>query len=229
MKQDFAKLLKLLNLNFQDPTLLDQAFIHRSYLNEVRSNLPSNERLEFLGDAVLSLVITNYLYEQRGEDTEGDLTNLRAYIVKTKSLAEAARKLDLGSYLQLSKGEMQSGGGKNPQLLANTYEAFLGAIYLDLGLDGVKKTIMQTLIPLFESEIKMGPPKDAKSRLQEVVQEELKQSPHYKTIQTQGPDHAKKFIVAVFIGGKEYGRGAGNSKQVAEEQAASQALERLSK
>lgn len=229
MKQDFAKLLTLLNLNFQDPDLLNQAFIHRSYLNEVRSGLSSNERLEFLGDAVLSLVITNYLYGQRGKDTEGDLTNLRAFIVKTKSLSEAAKRLDLGSYLKLSRGEMQSGGGKNPQLLANTYEALLGAIFLDLGLDEAQKVIMQTLIPLFESEIKMGPPKDAKSELQEFVQEQLKKSPIYKILTTRGPDHAKQFIIAVYVGGKEYGKGAGNSKQIAEEQAAHEALEKLNK
>lgn len=229
MKQDFAKLLKLLNLNFQDPNLLNQAFIHRSYLNEFRSNLPSNERLEFLGDAVLSLVITNYLFGQRGKDTEGDLTNLRAFIVKTKSLSEAAKRLELGSYLKLSKGEMSSGGGQNPQLLANAYEALLGAIFLDLGLGGAKKVIMQTLIPLFESEIKMGPPKDAKSELQEFVQEQLKKSPVYRILATRGPDHAKQFTIAVYVGGKEYGKGSGNSKQVAEEQAAKRALGKLNK
>lgn len=227
MKQDFAKLLQLLNLNFGDPNLLDQAFIHRSYLNEVKSSLPSNERLEFLGDAVLSLVITNYLYKQRGKDTEGDLTNLRAYIVKTKSLSQAAKKIDLGSYLKLSKGEEASGGRENPQLLANTYEALLGAIYLDQGLEAVKKVIQNTLLSLFASELRSGPPKDAKSNLQEIVQEKLKQSPHYKILSTHGPDHAKQFSVAVFIGGKEYGRGAGSSKQVAEEQAAQEALKKL--
>lgn len=227
MKQDFTKLLALLNLNWQDPNLLNQAFIHRSYLNEVKSTLPSNERLEFLGDAVLSLVITNYLYGQRGKDTEGDLTNLRAFIVKTKSLSEAGIRLELGAYLKLSKGEMQSGGSQNPQLLANTYEALLGAIFLDQGLDAAKKTIMQTLIPLFEEEIRVGPPKDAKSELQEFVQEQLKKSPIYKILATSGPDHAKQFSVAVYVGGKEYGKGSGNSKQVAEEQAAKQALQKL--
>lgn len=229
MKQDFGKLLTLLNLNFHNPNLLNQAFIHRSYLNEVKLNLPSNERLEFLGDAVLSLIISNYLYNLHPKDSEGELTNLRAFIVKTKSLAKAAKKLDLGSYLKLSKGEEAGGGRENPQLLANTYEALLGAIFLDLGLEAVKKVIHKTLLSLFEKELKLGPPKDAKSNLQEIVQEKLKQSPHYKILSTHGPDHAKKFRVAVYIGGKEYGRGVGNSKQVAEEQAATQALEKLSK
>lgn len=229
MKQDFAKLLKLLNLNFQNPVLLSQAFIHRSYLNEVKLSLPSNERLEFLGDAVLSLIISNYLYNLHPKDSEGELTNLRAFIVKTRSLARAAKKLDLGSYLKLSKGEEASGGRENLQLLANTYEALLGAVFLDQGLEVARKLINQTLLPLFEAELKGGPPKDAKSNLQEIVQEKLKQSPYYKILSTHGPDHAKKFSVAVYMGGKEYGRGEGNSKQIAEEQAAREALGELSK
>lgn len=225
--REFAKLEDLLKIRFHDINLAKQAFLHRSYLNEVKLNLKSNERLEFLGDSILSLVVSYYLYTLRDEDSEGELTNLRAYIVKTKSLAEAARKLNLGNLLYLSKGEEISGGRNNPQLLANTYEALLGAIFLDLGLDVVKKVINETLLSLFEKEVKQGPPKDAKSELQEVVQERLKRSPNYKILQTKGPDHAKRFLVAVSIGGKEYGRGLGNSKQLAEEQAAREALERL--
>ncbi len=133
----------------------------------------------------------------------------------------------MGKYLSLSKGEESSGGRNNPQLLANTYEALLGSIFLDQGLEAVKKVIDKTLLPLFEKELKMGPPKDAKSFLQEVVQQKLKESPHYKILQTQGPDHAKQFTVAVYIGGKEKGRGTGTSKQVAEEKAAKQALQEL--
>lgn len=226
---DFSKLLEILDLKFTKLSLLNQAFIHRSYLNEVKTSLPSNERLEFLGDAVLSLAVSNYLYNLREKDSEGELTNMRAHIVKTKSLAQAAKNLNLGQYLKLSKGEQASGGRHNPQLLANTYEALLGAIYLDSGLKATQKVIDKTLLPLFEAELKAGPPKDAKSNLQEFVQEKLKESPYYKTIQTRGPDHAKKFTVAVYIGGKEMGRGEGPSKQVAEEQAAKEALRRLQK
>lgn len=228
MQQDeLNKLLTLLGINFKNTALLKQAFIHSSYLNEVRLNSGSNERLEFLGDSVLSLITSEALFNLRKDDAEGDLTNLRAYIVKTKSLSEAAKKLNLGKYLKLSKGEEMGGGRENPQLLANTYEAFLGAIYLDQGLETVKAVIEKTLLALFEKELKAGPPKDAKSNLQEVVQEKFKQSPHYKILQTLGPDHAKKFSVAVYIGGKEMGRGAGSSKQVAEEMAAKEALKRL--
>lgn len=224
---DFEGLLKLLNLKFKNPALLKQAFLHRSYLNEVKIQMPSNERLEFLGDSVLSLVISNHLYNLREQDTEGELTNLRAHIVKTKSLAEAARELKLGDYLSLSKGEELSGGRENPQLLANTYEALLGSIFLDQGLEKTREIIYNTLLVLFEKELKMGPPKDAKSSLQEVVQQKFKQSPHYKILQTSGPDHAKQFTVAVYIGGKEMGKGTGNSKQVAEEQSARQALQSI--
>jgi len=222
-----TKLQKILGINFKNPKLLAQAFYHRSYLNEVKQNIQSNERLEFLGDSILSLIISNYIYSTRLTDAEGDLTNLRAYIVKTKSLAQAAKNLNLGEYLNLSRGEEMGGGRENPQLLANTYEALLGAIYLDLGLETTRKVVSQTLLSLFANEIKSGPPKDAKSSLQEIVQEKFKQSPNYKIMETKGPDHAKQFIVAVYINGEKFGQGEGNSKQIAEEQAATKALERL--
>lgn len=227
MRSDNADLLNELHLNFKNTKLLEQAFLHRSYLNEVKIDMQSNERLEFLGDSVLSLIISNYLFDLRPADAEGELTNLRAHIVKTNSLAEAAKKLNLGSYLKLSKGEEISGGRSNPQLLANTYEAFIGSIFLDQGLEKAKEIIYQTLLPFFEKELKMGPPKDAKSSLQEVVQQKLKTSPNYKIIETHGPDHAKQFTVAVYVNGKEEGQGKGLSKQVAEEQAAKNALEGL--
>lgn len=224
---DFSTLLKLLQIKFKDPKLLQQAFLHRSYLNEVKLDMESNERLEFLGDSVLSLIVSYYLYTLRTGDSEGELTNLRAHMVKTASLAEAAKRLNLGSYLKLSKGEELSGGRNNPQLLANTYEALLGSLFLDQGLESVQKAISKTLLSFFQEELKVGPPKDDKSNLQEVVQRKLKVSPHYKIVETHGPDHAKQFIVAVYVGGKEMGRGSGSSKQVAEEQAAKQAIQRL--
>ncbi len=225
--EKFILLLKLLNVSFKNPKILQQAFYHRSYLNEVKLDIESNERLEFLGDSILSLVVSEILFITRKSDAEGELTNLRAYIVKTKSLAGAATKLNLGSYLNLSKGEELGGGRENSQLLANTYEALLGAIYLDQGLETVQKVIKNTLLSLFEKELRLGPPEDAKSNLQEIVQERFKESPHYKILETKGPDHAKQFIVAVYLKNKEYGRGSGGSKQIAEEIAATQALQRL--
>lgn len=216
-----------LNLQFKNPKLLKQAFIHRSYLNEIKSDLPSNERLEFLGDSILSLVVSLHLYNLRPNDSEGELTNLRAFIVKTKSLAKAAKNLELGKHLKLSKGEEVSGGRNNPQLLANSYEALLGAVFLDGGLEVVQRVIKNTLFSIFEAELKSGPPKDAKSNLQEFVQEQLKKSPIYKILKTTGPDHAKQFSVAVYVGNKEYGRGVGSSKQAAEEMAAKEAIKQL--
>ena len=224
---EFSPLLDKLNIRFKNYEILQQAFYHRSYLNEVKDDIKSNERLEFLGDAVLSICVSKYLFESRVEDAEGDLTNLRAYIVKTQSLAKAALQLNLGSYLQLSKGEELGGGRENPQLLANTFEALLGAIYIDQDLETVEKVIKISLFTLFAKELKSGPPKDAKSSLQEISQEKYKESPFYKIVGTKGPDHAKQFLVSVHLNGKEYGRGEGASKQIAEEQAAKHALERL--
>jgi ribonuclease-3 len=226
---NFDKLLALLHIKFNDPELLETAFTHRSYLNEVKGIKESNERLEFLGDAILQFITSSYLYSIRPGDAEGDLTNLRSYIVKTHSLAEASLKLDLGAYLRLSNGEEVSGGRANTQLLANTFEALLGAIYLDQGIQAAEKLVHENLLPLFAHELKSGPPKDAKSELQEVVQTLEKESPHYKILKTNGPDHAKEFTVGVFVRGKEVGSGTGLSKQAAEESAAAEALIKLQK
>jgi ribonuclease III len=204
-----------------------KAFIHRSFLNEAGPDLESNERLEFLGDSILSFIISSYLFKKRPADTEGDLTNLRSYIVKTKSLAKAALDLNLGSYLKLSKGEELSGGRDNPQILANTFEALLGAVYLEEGLEIATKFVNAHLLPLFERELVSGPPKDSKSYLQEIAQTQTKQSPKYKILDTAGPDHAKIFRVGVFLEGKMVGEGKGSSKQLAEEEAAKMALEKI--
>lgn len=227
MTTDYFILLNRLGIKFRNIKTLELAFTHRSYLNEVKEVTESNERLEFLGDSILSYIISSHLFRTRPKDPEGDLTNLRSYIVKTKSLAEASEKLELGKYLKLSKGEEISGGRDNTQLLANTFEALLGAIYLDLGLETATKVIHQILLPDFRKEIEVGPPKDSKSQLQELVQEKSRESPHYKIIRTSGPDHARQFVVGVFIKGKLEGKGAGPSKQAAEEEAASEALKKF--
>lgn len=221
---DFSNILSSLEILPKDMGLYQTAFTHRSYLNEARDSSLSNERLEFLGDAILSFITATFLFKTRGNDAEGDLTNLRAYIVKTDSLAKAAGKLDLGKYLRLSRGEEASGGRENPQLLANTYEAILGAIFLDLGLPSATTFVDKTLLPLFEHEVEFGAPRDPKSELQEVVQSKFQVSPRYKILSTQGPDHAKSFKVGVFVSGKQIGEGEGSSKQQAEEEAAKIAL-----
>ncbi len=203
------------------------AFTHRSFLNESAEKLESNERLEFLGDSILSYIISNYLFETRAADTEGELTNLRSFIVKTGSLAKASEMLGLGKHLRLSRGEELSGGRSNPQLLANTYEAVLGAICLDQGLEKATEFVHKTLLPLFDEQLEKGAPKDFKSQLQETAQNLTKQSPKYKILSTSGPDHAKRFVVGVFLGGKQIGDGEGLSKQIAEEAAAEKALEKF--
>lgn len=213
--------------SFLKKPLYKIAFTHRSYLNEYPGEKESNERLEFLGDSILSFLVSSYLFEKRLTDEEGDLTNLRSFIVKTGSLAKAAQDLGLGKNLRMSRGEEQSGGRENPQLLANTYEALLGAIFLDQGLEKAREFVATSLLPLFENELQSGPPKDSKSRLQEIAQNTTKQSPKYKILKTEGPDHAKVFTVGVFLQGKQIGEGSGLSKQLAEEQAAQKALNNI--
>ena len=219
--------LQQLGLTPRNRQLIEMAFTHRSFLNENKARRQSNERLEFLGDSVLSFIISAYLYQQRPEDEEGQLTNLRSYIVKTDSLAKVAEQLALGSYLVMSRGEEQSGGRENTQLLANTYEALLGAIFLDQGLEAAQRLVDKTLLPLFTNEISSGAPRDAKSQLQEVAQNTTKSAPRYKILQTSGPDHAKRFKVGVFVGSKMVGVGEGSNKQQAEEEAARQGLRKL--
>jgi ribonuclease III len=224
-----SDLTALLDVKFRNPAILETAFTHRSYLNEVKDVPESNERLEFLGDAVLGFIISANLYKARPKDTEGDLTNLRSYIVKTESLAKAASSLKLGEFLRLSRGEELSGGRQNTQLLANTFEALIGALYIDQGVEAAERLVNKFLLPNFEQELEIGPPKDNKSALQELVQTKTKTSPHYKILRTTGPDHAKQFVVGVFMNGKEVGQGSGASKQAAEEQAAERALFKITK
>ena len=224
MADEILNSLRKIGLKFNDLSLLKTAFTHRSYLNEFKDAKESNERLEFLGDVVLSFIVSSTLFKLRLKDNEGDLTNLRSYIVKTSSLAEASRKLNLGKYLRLSRGEESGGGRTSTQLLANTFEAFLGALFLDQGIEAAKKLVDSVLLPSFQKELQSGPPKDNKSALQEIVQEKTKRSPIYKIIRSLGPDHARRFLVGVYIGGKEMGRGEGHSKQIAEEEAAEKAL-----
>lgn len=229
MIEEFRKILAGFSLDPQDLQLYKTAFTHRSYLNESKEIIQSNERLEFLGDSVLSFIVSTKLFKARPEDAEGDLTNLRAFIVKTDSLAKIAKKLDLGKFLRLSRGEEAGGGRENIQILANTYEAVLGAVFLDLGIEAATKFVGSTLLPLFAEEIEKGAPRDPKSTLQEIIQSKFQTSPKYKILATTGPDHAKIFTVGVFLKGELVGRGSGSNKQQAEEESAKEALLRLTK
>lgn len=222
-------LLQKLHISFNDKDLLKRAFTHRSYLNEGGRNLISNERLEFLGDAILSFIVSRYLYTTYPQQPEGMLTNMRSTIVKTKTLAEMAESLDFGSYLHLSHGEEESGGRKNPSLLADTFEAFLGAVFLDQGLqvaEGFLNTVLMSKIPEI---LKMKLNTDYKSKLQEVVQTFSRTAPTYKVVKTEGPDHAKTFWVTVVVDGKTSEIGQGLSKQEAEQDSAFRTLEKMGK
>lgn len=211
-----------------NPKLFKQAFTHRSYLNEAKEKIPSNERLEFLGDSIISLIVSDYLFKKYPYYDEGKLTNLRSLIVNTKSLAKVARELNFGKLLLLSKGEEESKGRQNQSLLADSFEAFVGALFIDKGLEDVSRFIKNVLLNKLEQLVE-GSLKDPKSLLQELVQSKMKSSPVYNVTGEVGPSHAKLFTVAVFVGNKIYGEGAGKSKQEAEENAAKEALEKIGK
>jgi len=211
----------------KDKKLLEEALTHRSYLNEVKEKVPSNERLEFLGDSILSFVVSDYLFSKYPDFNEGKLTNLRSLLVNTKMLAILSLDCDLGSRLRLSKGEEESGGRNNQSLLADTYEAFLGALFLDQGIEEAKKFIYETVIPQADDFIQKNLLKDPKSKLQEYIQSKKLGSPFYKVTLEEGPAHMRKFTVGVFVNEELLGEGKGRSKQEAEEQAASSALEKI--
>jgi len=215
------------NLNFKNKSLLQQAFIHRSYINEQNnSNLEHNERLEFLGDAVLELVVTDFLYKKFPETPEGKLTSYRSALVRTESISKAARDLGMNDLLMLSKGESQDQGKARDYILANTFEAFVGAVYLDQGYDDAKKVIAESLFNTIESIISEGSWRDAKSYVQEKSQEIYNETPRYELVSAEGPDHSKDFIMAIYFGDKKIAEGTGNSKQKAQQSAAQSAIEK---
>lgn len=225
--RDFPKLEKDLGINFENKNLLIQAFIHRSYINE-NSNLKlgHNERLEFLGDAVLELVSTNYLYHKFTDLAEGDLTSYRAALVNTKSIGAIAKELNFNNYLFLSKGESKDFGKARLSILADTYEAFIGAVFLDKGYDFAKEFIEKTLLTHTEEVVEAGKYRDPKSVIQEKSQDLLSVTPSYKVISESGPDHDKKFIVGIYFGEEKIAEGEGRSKQEAETHAAKVAIQK---
>lgn len=225
-----ASLVILLHMSlpkFKNNQLFIQAFTHRSYLNEAKEKIESNERLEFLGDSIISFIVSHYLYTSYPMYEEGTLTNLRSLLVNTKSLASAARELDFGKLLRLSRGEEDSKGRENQSLLADCFEAFVGALYLDQGLEVTQSFLSDTILKKAESYVSTKAFKDPKSLLQEFVQAQKQSSPQYKVLKEEGPPHAKEFTVGAFVNDTLYGEGTGKSKQEAEENAASLALENL--
>lgn len=215
-----------MTLPINDSKLLKQALTHRSYINENPSANNHNERLEFLGDAVLELATSEFLYQRYPNVPEGDLTAYRAALVKTASLARVSAALHLGDQLKLSKGEEMSGGRNNQSLLADTLEAVIGAIYLDTGYQAVVDFLNQHLFPSIDHIVEHQLYKDFKSTLQETVQAKGHASPDYQVINETGPDHNKTFTVAVAVNGKEVAQGTGRSKQEAQQAAAKHALEK---
>jgi ribonuclease-3 len=222
-----AQLAERLGLTFGNISLLTRAMTHRSYLNENSSAVEDNERLEFLGDAVLDFVVGAWVYNHCPEMAEGDLTRMRSALVRNEQLAEFARQLDLGQAMRMGRGESASGGRERDNLLGSTFEALIGALYLDSGLESVDQFMEPLLGGVRERVIMRAEIYDPKSRFQEWAQSERLGTPKYVTVGAAGPDHAKVFEVEVRIKDETYGRGAGPSKQIAAQVAAQTALETL--
>jgi ribonuclease-3 len=223
---ELAKIQERLGVRFDDLSLLQRALTHRSYLNEHPEHiLEDNERLEFLGDAVLDFVAGAWLYHRFPEMDEGRLTRLRAGLVRTETLAHFARDFELGEVLLLGRGEAGSGGRARPKNLCGAFEAVIGALYLDMGMEAAQAVVEPLLGPALEDMLARAADKDAKSLFQEWSQAALGHTPLYRTVDSHGPDHAKEFTVALTVGSIEISRGIGHSKQVAEQAAARKALE----
>ncbi len=226
-KDRFHTLEEKIGITFKDRQTLETVFVHKSYINEIsEKGVEHNERLEFLGDAVLELVVTEFLYKNY-PNSEGDLTNWRSALVKGAHLATVAKELDLGKYLVLSHGEEKSGGREKNYILANTFEALLGAVYLEHGYDVSHQFVDKFLLIYLEEILEKGLHIDAKSQFQEMAQEKEDTTPTYKVIDEHGPDHNKEFVMAAYIGERRIAEGKGSSKQNAEQNAAENALEKL--
>lgn len=226
--RDLKEFMKKLGVTYNDQSLLETALTHRSYLNENKSVKEHNERLEFLGDAVLELVVTEYLYKTY-PNPEGELTNWRSALVKTETISDVSRVLGVEEYLLMSRGESKSFGRSRQLLLANAFEAISGSIYLDSGYDVAKQFISTHLLTRLDHIIKEKLYIDPKSEFQELVQEHEGITPRYEVVSEDGPDHNKKFLVGVFVGENKWGEGTGSSKQAAQQAAAISAVKKFKK
>ena len=227
IKIDISKLEKTIGIEFKNKNLLKEALTHRSYLNENPSWGKHNERLEFLGDSVLELITSEFLYEKYPNENEGQLTVLRAALINYQMLAQVAREIELENYLLLSKGEAKDTGKGREAILADAFEALLAAIYLDRGYKISENFVIKFVLPHLDEIEKKQLYKDPKSLLQEMIQEQSKLTPTYKVLEENGPDHQRIFRVGVYVGEKLIAEGKGSSKQEAEINAASQALSSL--
>jgi ribonuclease-3 len=220
------KLEAALHVSFRNSVLLQQALVHRSYLHENPAfNLPSNERMEYLGDSMLSAVVAEKLYKDYPDLSEGDMTKLRSALVRRETLARIAHHLKLDGYLYLGHGEETSGGRAKQSILADALEAVIGAVFLDQGFDTCRNLILRLYEGEVEKAVDDSLTADFKSQLQEVTQSRYHEIPEYHVISAKGPDHAKEFIVEVVVGGRVIGKGSGSSKREAEKEAAKAALD----
>lgn len=216
---------KKIGHTFNDPTLLETAFTHRSFLNENRApGREHNERLEFLGDAVLELVVTEFLFAKYPDKPEGELTSFRAALVNTLSISDAASTLEMNDHLLLSRGEAKDTGRARQIILANAFEAVIGALYLDAGYDVAKKFIADQLFHKTDEVVEKRLWQDSKSRFQEIAQDKVGITPRYEVVNQSGPDHDKRFVTGVYLGGEQIAKGEGRSKQDAEQATAENAL-----
>jgi ribonuclease-3 len=224
--REYGRLEQQLRYEFIDPTLCETALTHKSWLNEVRTGRRDNERMEFLGDAVLNLAVSDMLMRRFPDRAEGELSKTRAVIVNETGLAQAAERLNLGQWIFLGKGEEQAGGRRRPSILADAFEALVGAIYLDGGFSAAVVVVGDLLASEIENS-EQGLRLDFKSRLQERSQALLQCTPQYTVVGQEGPDHDKTFLVSIALGAREYGRASGKSKKEAEQNAAALALTAL--
>ena len=224
---DLAALQKTLGISFKDPSLLEQALVHTSYVNENPGTATSNERLEFLGDAVLGCIIAEELYQRLPQSSEGEMTALRSSLVRGDALSRMARAISLGNYLYLGKGEEVSGGRRNPANLAGALESVIAAIFLDQGASVARAFILRLVDKELKKALSQGIEPDYKSQLQELIQARHQQTPTYQLIEAMGPDHDRSFTVEVKLGDTVLGIGSGKSKKSAEAEAARSALDQL--
>ena len=223
------KLEDLLGYKFKNVSLLKNALTHSSYANEVRGNVSSNERLEFLGDSVLSIIVSDYIYKNFSSMPEGELTRLRSSLVCEKALCSFSRELNLGSYLLLGKGEDKGGGRERDSMLADAFEAVLAAIYLDGGMEPARRHVMNFVLRELKIHSAEDSHKDYKTELQEIIQKNPEESVTYRLTDEKGPDHDKEFTVTVYLNSNPIGTGTGKSKKQAEQMAAMQALKLMGK
>ncbi|HLF03398.1 MAG TPA: ribonuclease III [Anaerolineales bacterium] len=221
-----ANLQKRMGVSFHNEALLRRALTHRSFLNEHPEESEDNERLEFLGDAVLDFLIAATLYHRFPEMSEGQLTALRSALVRTEQLASFARHLDVGAALRVGKGEAEAGGRERESVLCSTFEAIIGALYLDAGIEAVTAMVAQLFLPRAQEIVTLEADADAKSQFQVWAQEHRSHTPRYRTVKHAGPDHDREFTVVVLVDGVVYGTGTGRSKKAAEQSAALEALRR---